>query len=239
LQLTKNRRQVGAVLQMHAHAINASQSRSQAAKLLTDRMQFNLEAKMKGLLSGTGYALLIAMFLCGTISAQAQGQSTEIQGYYQTYRNFSFKTGVSELDIPETRLNGGGFTIAQNLAPWFAMWTQLTFYGSAEQPNNKVRIINNLQGLRWQTKLYGPFQFYAKGGMGFTHYSMDIMGSGFGEYKFSVSYGGGAFVWATEHFGIVLDATNTTSGMPNLTDLSNRDKWDSGLTLSSGLAIRF
>ncbi len=153
------------------------------------------------------------------------------KGFYQTYRSFSFKTGVSEIDIPETNLNGGGFTIAKNLAPWFAMWTQLTFYGAAEQPNHRVRIINNLQGLRWQTKLHGPLQFYAKGGVGFSHYSMDIEGSGFGEYKFSVAYGGGAFIWASEHFGIVLDATHTMSGLPNLTDLSGRDKWDSGLTL--------
>lgn len=194
---------------------------------------------MKDWMVGPGFILLAAIVLFGSISAQAQEQSTEIQGFYQTYRNFSFKTGVDELDIPETNLNGGGFAIAQNLAPWFALWTQLTFYGSAEQTYNKVRIINNLQGLRWHTKLYGPLQLYVKGGLGFTHYSMDVAGSSFGEYKFSLAYGGGAFIWATDHFGIVLDATHTSSGIPNLTDISGRDTWDSGLTLASGLAVRF
>ncbi len=182
---------------------------------------------------------MIALFLSGALPVPAQEQSTEIQGYYQAYRNFSYKTGISEIDIPETNLSGGGFTVAQNLAPWFAFWTQLTFYGSAEQPLHKVRIINNLQGMRWQTKLYGPLQLYAKGGLGFSHYSMDVAGSSLGEYKFSLAYGGGAFIWATDHFGIVLDATHTSSGVPNLTDLSGRDSWDSGLTLASGLAVRF
>jgi hypothetical protein len=51
--------------------------------------------------------------------------------------------------------------------------------------------------------------------------------------------GGGAFIWAMDHFEIAPDATQTPGGMPNLTDLSGRDTWDSGLTLSSGLAIRF
>lgn len=194
---------------------------------------------MKDWMTGSGFILLAAIVLLGPISAQAQEQSTEIQGFYQTYRSFSFKTGVDELDIPETNINGGGFTLAQNLAPWFAMWTQLTFYGSAEQDYNKVRIINNLQGLRWQTKLFGPLQLYAKGGLGFTHYNMNVAGSGFGEYKFSLAYGGGAFIWATDHFGIVLDATHTSSGIPNLTDISGRDTWDSGLTLATGLAVRF
>ncbi len=194
---------------------------------------------MKVPISGLGCVSMIALFLSGALPVPAQEQSTEIQGYYQAYRNFSYKTGISEIDIPETNLSGGGFTVAQNLAPWFAFWTQLTFYGSAEQPLHKVRIINNLQGMRWQTKLYGPLQLYAKGGLGFSHYSMDVAGSSLGEYKFSLAYGGGAFIWATDHFGIVLDATHTSSGVPNLTDLSGRDSWDSGLTLASGLAVRF
>jgi hypothetical protein len=194
---------------------------------------------MKRSVFGIGSVVLLGMLVSGTVSAKAQDQSTEIQGYYQTYRQFSFKTGINELDIPETTLYGGGFLIGRNLAPWFAMWTQFTFYGSAEQPNHSVRILNNLQGVRWQTKLYGPLQLYVKGGLGFTHYSMDIAGSGYGEYKFSAAYGGGAMIWVSEHFGIVLDASQSVNGMPNLTDLNGRDTWDSGLTLASGLAVRF
>jgi hypothetical protein len=195
---------------------------------------------MMGNSSGTRSILLIAVLLCGAVCALAgDEQSTEIQGYYQTYRDFSFKTGFDEIDIPKTSLSGGGFTVAQNIAPWFAMWTQLTIYGRAESPNHSVRIINNLEGIRYQTKKHGPLQLYAKFGLGFSHYSMDIAGTGLGETKFSLGYGGGAFIWANEHFGLVLDASHNIMGLPNITDVSNREKWDSGLTLSTGIAVRF
>jgi hypothetical protein len=195
---------------------------------------------MKGISFGAGSALLITMLFCGTVCALADDeQSTEIQGYYQTYRDFSFKTGSSDIDIPNTSLNGGGFTVAQNIAPWFAMWTQLTIYGTAESPNHTVRIIHNLEGVRWQTKKHGPLQLYAKFGMGFAHYGMNVAGTSLGETKFSFGYGGGAFIWANEHFGLVLDASHNIMSLPNLTDASNRDKWDSGLALSTGIAVRF
>jgi hypothetical protein len=194
---------------------------------------------MKGISSGFRCVLLITMLLCGTLYASAQEQSTEIQGYYQTYRDFSFKTGFSEIDIPNTTLNGGGFVVAKNLAPWFAMWSQLTIYGRAETPNHTVRIINNLEGIRYQTKRHGPLQLYGKFGMGFSHYSMDVEGSSLGETKFSFGYGAGIFLWANEHFGVVFDASHNIMGLPNITDASNREKWDSGLALTTGLAVRF
>jgi hypothetical protein len=195
---------------------------------------------MKANLSGVRSVLLISMLLCGAVCALADDeQKTEIQGYFQTYRNFSFKTGFSEIDIPSTALNGGGFAAAQNIAPWFAMYTQLTIYGRAQSPNNSVRIIHNLEGVRWQTKKHGPLQLYAKFGMGFAHYGMNVAGSSLGETKFSFGYGGGAFIWANEHFGLVLDASHSIMGVPNLTDASNRDKWDSGLALTTGIAVRF
>jgi hypothetical protein len=193
--------------------------------------------------NSTGFrsVLLMAMLLCGTIYAAAQEQNTQIQGYYQTYRDFSFKagTGFEDLDIPAKTLSGGGFAIAQNLAPWFAMWTQFTFYGRAGTPNDNVRIIHNLEGIRYQTKQHGPLQLYAKFGMGFSNYSMNVLGNSVGETKFSLGYGAGAFLWVSEHFGVVLDASQNVMGVPNLTDAPNRDKWDSGLALTTGLSVRF
>jgi hypothetical protein len=189
---------------------------------------------------GARSALLIAVLFFGAVCALADDeQSTEIQGYYQTYRNFSFKTGASDFDIPSTALNGGGFAVAQNVAPWFAMWTQLTIYGTANSPNNTVRIIHNLEGVRWQTKKHGPLQLYAKFGMGFAHYGMNVGGNSIGDTKFSLGYGGGAVIWASEHCGLVLDASHSLMSLPNLTDLSGRDKWDSGLAFSTGIAVRF
>jgi hypothetical protein len=180
------------------------------------------------------------MILCGMVCASAQDQSTEIQGFYQTHKDFSFKSGFPGLELTNTRLGGGGFTFAQNLAPWFAFFSQTAFYGSIEQNDFKVRIINNLEGLRWQTGLRGPFQFYVKAGLGFSHFSFNLGGDELeGGYKFAVSYGGGAFIWISEKFGLVLDASHLSMGVPNLTDLDGRDKWDSGLSLTTGLAVRF
>jgi hypothetical protein len=184
------------------------------------------------------------MILFGAIDASAQDEtSTEIQGFYQTYKDFSFKmgSGFESLDIENTRLGGGGFTIAQNLAPWFAFWSQTTFYGSAKGDALKARVINNLEGLRYQKKIGGPLEIYGKVGMGFSHTNIGYVdGEDIGgEYKFAFSYGAGAFIWVNEKFGLVFDASHLMMGLPNLTDESGRDKWDSGLTLTTGIAIRF
>ena len=192
-----------------------------------------------GEMRSTKYLLLVSMVLFPALYASAQDYKTEIQGFYQTYRDFSFRTGVDALDIPAVRLNGGGFIFAQNLAPWFAFWTQFTFYGSADQPNISARMINNLYGIRYQTQQHGPFQFYAKGGLGYTHFGLDIVGTSYGESKFSFAYGAGAQIWMSDNFGAVLDASHVITGLPNLTDLPSREKWDSGLALTAGLAVRF
>jgi hypothetical protein len=181
------------------------------------------------------------VLFCATY-ASADDTSTEIQGFYQTYKDFSFKlgSGTESFDIKNTRLGGGGFAIAQNLAPWFAFWSQTTFYGSIKNSETSARVITNLEGLRYQKKFHGPLEVYGKVGMGFGHTSVNVSGSDLGgEYKFAFSYGGGAFVWFKDNFGLVFDASHLMMGLPNLTDASGRDKWDSGLTLTAGVAVRF
>jgi hypothetical protein len=182
--------------------------------------------------------LFLSLILCSAVFVSAQEHNTEIHGYYQGYRNFSFK--VDEFtEIEETKLNGGGFTVAQNLAPWFAFWTQFTFYGSAEHPDLKVRMFNNLYGLRYQTEQYGPFRLYAKVGLGYTNYSINTQGLSFGNTKFSFAYGAGAQIWMSENYGVILDAAHSINGLPQLSSSEAREKWDSGLTLSAGFAVRF
>jgi hypothetical protein len=168
--------------------------------------------------------------------------TTEVTGYYQQYRNFSFKTGYSDWDFAPTELSGGGFSVARNLADWFALWTQLSFYGTATQGTigdypKSVRIIHNLEGIRYQTKLYGPFQFYGRVGAGFVWYSLfDGLISG---TKFSMGYGGGANVWLHKNIGITLDLSHNLMALPDLTGSSDREKFDSGLTYTAGLTFRF
>jgi hypothetical protein len=198
---------------------------------------------MKSLVSSTGCVLVVVMVLFCATYASADDTSTEIQGFYQTYKDFSFKlgSGYEDLDLKGTRLGGGGFTIAQNLAPWFAFWSQTAFYGSAENEYIKARVINNLEGLRFQKRFHGPIEVYGKVGMGFSHTNLSFKsGSDIGgEYKFALAYGGGAFIWVKDSFGFVLDASQMFMGLPNLTNASGRDRWDAGLTLTTGIAIRF
>jgi hypothetical protein len=192
---------------------------------------------MKNILFTAKCALLLSLILCTTALCMAQDESnTEITGFFQQYRDFSFKTGSSSYDFPATQLNGGGFNVAQNLAPWFSMWTQFSFFGSVSQPSGlNVQLIHNLQGVRWQTKQRGPFRLYVKGGLGFANYRFDF-GS---ETKLSLAYGGGVQIWAAKWMGITLDLSHVAMGLPNITDLDSREKWDSGLTFTPGLTIRF
>jgi hypothetical protein len=182
--------------------------------------------------------VLLSIFIFAAIHCFAE-ENTEITGYYQQYRNFSFKTGNSSLDFADAKLKGGGFTIAQNIESWFAVWTQLSVFGSLDQTNGSVRVLNNLQGIRYQTKNHGPFRFYVKGGMGFTYYSLSYQVGSTSGTKFSAAYGGGTHIWFHKHFGVVIDVSHVLMGLPNLTDLSGRESWDSGLTYTTGLTVKF
>jgi hypothetical protein len=192
---------------------------------------------MKYFLFTAKFVVLFSMILCASAFCVAQDEGkTEVTGYFQQYRDFSFNTGYSPYDFPATRLNGGGFNVARNLAPWFSMWTQLSFFGTVQQSSGlSVQIIHNLEGMRWQTKQHGPFRAYVKGGVGFANYRFDF-GS---ETKLSLAYGGGVQIWAAKWMGITLDLSHVVMGLPNLTDLDNREKWDSGLVFTPGFTIRF
>jgi len=185
--------------------------------------------------------LLLAAMLGGmTVCASAQEEtSTEISGFYQGYRKFDYRIGIEEADIRGAIMRGGGFSIAQNLATWFALWTEFSFSKSIEGPAFNVRVINNLQGLRYQTRQYGPFRFYGRGGVGFANFSIDTAFGSLGETKISFGYGGGAQIWATDYLGFYVDASHLIMGMPNLTDLPGRDSWDSGLAFKTGITVRF
>ena len=195
--------------------------------------------------------MIVASIGCFAASGVAQDEitgTTEITGYYQKYQNFSFNTGVSELNFSPTELSGVGFSVAQNIADWFALWTQLTINGTNKQwadggdgylYENSVRIINNLQGIRYQTKQYGPFRLYGKFGAGFTHYSFNMLGYELSGTKFSAGYGGGADIWFSKHIGVTLDVSHTMMMLPNLTDVDGRESVDSGLAYTTGLTFRF
>ena len=203
---------------------------------------------MKKLLKGVLLLTIIGCFACGCFASWEDeiAGTTEITVYYQQYRDFSIKTGNIEYDFDPTRLAGGGFSVAQNLAEWFAIWTQVSFYGTVDQGATvsegylfpkTVRIIHNLEGIRYQTKQYGPFRLYGKGGAGFTWYN--LFGGMEGGMKFSAGYGGGANIWINNNIGITLDLSHVVMGLPKLSEAAGRKKFDSGLTYTSGLTFRF
>jgi len=200
---------------------------------------------MKKLLKGVLLLAIISCFAGGCFAADWNDEiagTTEITGYYQQYRNFSFETGYPYWDFTPARLSGGGFSVAQNIAEWFAVWTQLSIFGTVNQPSadgyeNSVRVIHNLQGIRYQTKQYGPLRFYGKVGAGIAWYgfsSLDASGT-----TFSAGYGGGVNVWFNKNIGITLDASHSLMALPNLTDLDGREKFDSGMSYTTGLTFRF
>jgi len=211
------------------------------------------EAEMTKLLKGIiSLAIIGGLTVCCFAGDVEIAGTTEITGYYQQYRNFSFETGVRDWNFEPTRLTGGGFSVARNIADWFALWTQLSFYGTVEQGtaniggdyySKKARIIHNLEGIRYQTKQYGPFQLYGKAGAGIVWYSLyDGLSSW---TKFSAGYGGGAHVWLHKNIGITLDVSHNLIALPNLEDwfydtkLPDREKFDSGLVYTTGLTFRF
>jgi len=202
---------------------------------------------MKKLLKGILSLAIIGSFAGGCFAWDDDiAGTTEITGYYQQYRDFSMKTGNVEYDFAPARLSGGGFSVAHNIADWFAIWTQLSFYGTVDQGDviagqyqfpKTARMINNLEGIRYQTKQYGPFQLYGKGGLGFTWYS--LYGGVEGGMKFSAGYGGGVNIWINNNIGITLDLTHVVMGLPKVTEREDRKKFDSGLTYTPGLTFRF
>jgi hypothetical protein len=199
---------------------------------------------MKKILKGILLFAIIGCFTGGCFAWDDEvAGTTDITVYYQQYRDFSFKIGAGDdwrmYDFNPAKMSGGGFSVAHNLAEWFAVWTQLSFFGtvdSSQVPDNTVRIINNLQGIRYQTRKYGPLNLYGKAGAGITWYGFNAFGSG---TTFSAGYGGGANVWLNNNIGITLDASHIMMMLPNLTDMDNREKVDSGMAYTTGITFRF
>jgi len=207
---------------------------------------------MKRTCKGIILLTIIGCFACGCFADEITG-TTEITGYYQQYHNFSFEAGGRNFgfdwDFAPTSLSGGGFSVAQNLADWFAIWTELSIYGRVEQQptsgyERSVRLINNLQGIRYQTRQYGPLRLYVKAGAGIAWYGLNLYYPGVGYVdmsgtKFSAGYGGGASIWLHKNIGITLEVSQVLNALPNLTDTDDREKFDSGMVYRTGLTFRF
>jgi hypothetical protein len=103
--------------------------------------------------------------------------------------------------------------------------------------NRTARIINNLQGIRYQTRQYGPIRFYGKAGAGVAWFN--LYGGAEGGSKFSAGYGGGTNIWFHKNIGVTLDVSHVVMNLPKLTELEGRKRFDSGMTYTAGITFRF
>ncbi len=183
---------------------------------------------------------IVLVLLFGTHVCLAQDSSGEIQGFYQRIQPFTFNSGSDSFNIQKAGVNGFGYAIGYNVSDKFALFQQMGFHLGVEQNGFRMRMITELQGMKIKTQK-GPFDLYAKGGLGVMYYTFSgNFGSGGGSAKFALNYGGGTEIQVGEGLFLVLEATRLTAGMPQLVpDPSDRSKWVNAWMFTTGFAIHF
>lgn len=182
--------------------------------------------------------LMIAVFLLwGSGSCLAQDTRGEIQGLYFRIQGFNFNSGSPIFNVDSVAINGGGYGVVYHITDKFGLFQQMGFFGGPEQNGLKIKLITEFQGMM-VTKKAGNFDFYAKGGLGFTRYVFSGALSG-ADGALALLYGGGVKVPVKEGLKLVFEADRITQGLPNLTDLPGRSKWDHSWHLATGIAFQF
>ncbi|MBZ5496533.1 MAG: hypothetical protein LAP85_09020 [Acidobacteriia bacterium] len=183
--------------------------------------------------------VILAVWLCSSGICLAQDYTGELQLTYQRVQSFTFNSGSSFFNVDGAALNGGGFGFVYNITNKFGLFQQMGFFGGVEQNGLKIRMITELQGVRL-TAHKGPFDFYAKGGLGFTRYVFEVSGGTAGvDSHLALVYGGGTEFRIPGGLFMIIDASRLTMGLPNLTNLPGRSKWSNSFLLSTGVAFRF
>jgi hypothetical protein len=181
--------------------------------------------------------MIAAILLWGSGSCLAQEGSTEVQGLYYRLQGFNFNAGEGYFNIQGASGNGGGYVLVRHFTEKFGMFQQLGFMGGPQNNGYKVRLMTEFQGFQF-SRGKGPFQVYAKGGLGFTRY-MFAGGFSGSASNFAMNYGGGAQIKVKEGLGLVFEATRVTMRLPNLTGASDRSKWANSWQFATGIAIHF
>lgn len=175
----------------------------------------------------------------GVLWAQPDFPQGEFQGFYQRVQGFDFNSGSPSFQVEQANLNGGGLGFVFNLSHWLGFWSQTGFYGGVEQSGIQMKLINEMQGLKLTKRGLGPLAVYAKAGMGFVRYVFEIPNGTAVRYGTSFSYGGGLDIKLSEGMSLLLEATQLSLGLPDITGSRTRDKWDSSVLVTTGIAFRF
>ena len=88
---------------------------------------------MRYLLFTSNYVVLLSMiFRAATFGSAQDSQNTEIMVFDRQYWNFSFHVAgtLGAYDVPSVVPEGSGFSIAQDFAPQFAVWSRTELSGS-------------------------------------------------------------------------------------------------------------
>lgn len=183
--------------------------------------------------------LLIMVVLVVGVSLHGQTPQGEFRGYFQNVSNFDFQSGSPSFDISGEGFNGGGFGFVFNLNDWLGFFTETNFLTGVEQGSLSLKLINQSQGIKVTARELGPVNVYAKGGIGFSRFLFD---TGSGEtirYQTGFSTGGGVDFRISDPMAFFVEGNLLTFSLPNITNVSDRDKWDSSLGTSVGVAFFF
>ncbi len=179
--------------------------------------------------------IIVAIWLSCTGLCMAQESNGEIQGFFQRIQNFDFNSGDASFSFKGANPNGGGFGFVYNITDVFGLFQRTGFSSGIDQGGYKMNLITESQGLRLK-KQAGSVMFYALGGVGFNRY---VYNDYAGYYGMALMYGGGMQVPMMEGLNLIFEATNLTMGLPNLTNIPGRSKWDNALMFSIGAALHF
>jgi hypothetical protein len=183
--------------------------------------------------------VILAVLLFSAGLCQAQDATGEFQGFYQRMQSFDFNSGSTSFDIRGAKLNGGGFGFLFNITDTFGFWQQTSFYRGVKQSGLALRPIIETQGVQL-SKEKGALSVYIRGGLGGVRHVLEMSGGTVGvDWGLALIYGGGTKIKVSEGLFWIIDASRITMGLPNLTNLQGRSKWDSGLLFTTGIAIRF
>ena len=184
--------------------------------------------------------LFLLVVFAGSSLAYAQGPSGEFRLYYQTIRDFNYRTGLPDFEFQGDSFHGGGFGFVYDLNPRLGIYSDTAFLRGPEAGGIKLNLINQVQGIKLTARELGPLNVYAKGGIGFARYIFSASGSDLGVYwQSNFDLAGGVDFEINDGFYFYIEAKRMVMSLPRLTNVEDRDKWNGSLGLATGIAFRF
>lgn len=182
--------------------------------------------------------ILVLSLCCTPLFAQDE-PTGEFRLFYSTLQGFDFDSGSPTFQIADDSFHGGGFGFVFNLNPWFGIYSDSQFYAGVKAAGLDLKLINQMQGVKLTARQLGGLNLYGKAGMGFARFVFSFPQGESVSYQTSFNLAGGLDIKLSDGFYVYGEVGRTALSLPNLTGLSNRDKWDGNLALTTGIAFMF